>query len=39
MFLTTLFSFLGIFPGSIEDVEKALQLDWLKRNVPVDSTN
>jgi hypothetical protein len=33
------FPFLGIFPGSAEDVEKALQLDRLKRNVPVDSAN
>jgi hypothetical protein len=39
MFLTSFFPFLGLFPGSVEDVEKALQLDRLKRNVPVDSAN
>jgi hypothetical protein len=38
MFLTA-FSFLGLFPGSVEDVEKALKLDRLKWNVSVDSAN
>jgi hypothetical protein len=28
-----------LFPASVEDVEKALQVDWLNRNVPVDSSN
>jgi hypothetical protein len=28
-----------LFPASVEDVEKALQVDRLSRNVPVDSSN
>jgi hypothetical protein len=28
-----------MFPSSVEDVEKALQVDWVNRNVPVDSPN
>jgi hypothetical protein len=28
-----------LFPASVEDVEKALQVDRLNRNVPVDSPN
>jgi hypothetical protein len=28
-----------MFPTSVEDVEKALQVDWLSQNVPVDSSN
>jgi hypothetical protein len=28
-----------LFPASVEDVEKALQVDLLNRNVPVDSSN
>jgi hypothetical protein len=28
-----------LFPASVEDVEKALQVDRLNRNVPVDSSN
>jgi hypothetical protein len=28
-----------MFPTFVEDVEKALQVDWLNRNVPVDSSN
>jgi hypothetical protein len=29
----------GLFPASVEDVEKALQVDRLSQNVPVDSPN
>jgi hypothetical protein len=28
-----------LFPASVEDVEKALQVDQLSQNVPVDSSN
>jgi hypothetical protein len=28
-----------LFPASVEDIEKALQVDRLNRNVPVDSSN
>jgi hypothetical protein len=28
-----------MFPASVEDVEKALQVDWVNRNVPVDLPN
>jgi hypothetical protein len=28
-----------MFPASVEDVEKALQVDRVNRNVPVDSPN
>jgi hypothetical protein len=28
-----------MFPASIEDVEKALQVDWVNQNVPIDSSN
>jgi hypothetical protein len=35
----TFFPFSDLFPGSVEDVEKALQVDRLSRNVPDDSAN
>jgi hypothetical protein len=28
-----------MFPASVEDIEKALQADWVNQNVPVDSSS
>jgi hypothetical protein len=38
-YLLYLLCFLDLFPASIEDVEKALQVNRLSMNVPVDSAN